>query len=344
MGLRENPEVFETTKVLTYLHQLVRGSKVEDWLQDQENTAGVTGGAFTDELVRHTGYFALMQLFRMHSMLGDYYLAMKTIRNIDFHAEVPLFYKIPACHVTVYYYMGFAYMMMRRYCDAIRTFSDILVFLSKTTSVNQMSYQFDFMMKKQDQMYALLLICLALCPQPLDDSLEKSIRDKAHYAEKQARLQRGEELCFEELFSYACPKFVSAAPPDYDHLETSNANEPHQRQLRLFLQEVKQQQALPKIGSYMKLYTSLKTTKLAQLCEMDEEGLRDQLMCVIHKTRQLVHTEGTPVDGTLQPCSEVEFYLDGKMVHINSYKPTRPHAEVFLENILKFQELLKKMG
>merc|ERR1719230_2397834 len=196
----------------------------------------------------------------------------------------------------------------------------------------------------QDQMCSLLLICLALCPQPIEESVDKEIKSKQQYQEKQARLQRGEELCFEELFSYGCPKFVSAAPPDFDKLDQFNANEAHQRQLHLFLQEVKQQQSLPKIGSYMKLYTSLKMAKLAQLCEMDEDGLRDQLMCVIHKTRQHVHSEGPPLSGDLQPCSEVEFYLDGDMVHINSHKPVRPHADVFLEHILKFQDILRKMG
>merc|ERR1712032_555302 len=146
-----------------------------------------------------------------------------------------------------------------------------------------------------------------------------------------------------ELFSYACPKFVTAALPDYGMAESFNSNEAHQRQLHLFLQEVKQQQALPKIGAFMKLYTSLKISKLASLCEMDEDGLRDQLMCVMHKTRQPVRMEGAPLTGDMQPCNEVEFYLDGDMVHINSHKPVRPHAEVFLEQILKFQELLRKM-
>eukprot|EP00928_Gymnodinium_smaydae_P043500 TRINITY_DN2912_c0_g3_i1.p1 TRINITY_DN2912_c0_g3~~TRINITY_DN2912_c0_g3_i1.p1 ORF type:complete len:520 (+),score=108.42 TRINITY_DN2912_c0_g3_i1:184-1743(+) len=339
--LRENPSVFETTKVLAYLHQLVEGSLVEEWLKDPSNPEG-KAGAFTDELVRQCGYFAMMQLLRVHSLLGDYSCAMKTIALIDFDAEVPYFYKTPACHIALYYYMGFSYMMMRRYADAIRTFSGILVYLSKTSGVNALSVQYDFALKKQDQMYVLLLICVSLCPQPLDDALEKYIRDK--HLEKQARLQRGEELCFEELFSYSCPKFVSPAAPDYDNLESFNANEAHQRQLHLFQQEVKQQQALPKIGSYMKLYTSLKMNKLAQLCEMDEDGLRDQLMCVIHKTRQRVRTTGPPIAGEVQPCSDVEFYLDGDMVHINAYKPVRPHGEVFLEHILKFQDILKKMG
>jgi translation initiation factor 3 subunit L len=288
-----------------------------------------------------------MQLLRMHSILGDYHLAMKTIERIDFGAEVPLFYQIPACHVTLFYYMGFAYLMLRRYVDSIRTFNDILAFLAKTTGVNSMSYQHDAMVKKQEQMYALLLLALALCPRPLDEGIERTIRDKTDYRDKQARLQRGEEICFEELFQYACPKFVSPANPDFDNTDGFNPNEAHQRQMKLFLSEVKQQQFLPKIGAYMKLYTAISTSKLATLCEMDEEALRDQLMCVMHKTRQKVRNPiggGAPLAGETQSCSEVDFYLDGDMVHINAQREERPHSEVFLEHIIKYQDLLKKMG
>jgi len=145
---KDNPEVFQTTKVLRYLHHLVRYSKVEEYLRNKE---GGTGKAFTDETTRYIGYFSLMQLLRMHSLLGDYHTAMKTIACIDIHEEVPLFYKIPACHVTLYYYMGFAYLMMRRYADAIHSFAEILVFLSKISGVNSRSYQFEAMIKKQER-------------------------------------------------------------------------------------------------------------------------------------------------------------------------------------------------
>lgn len=346
--IKDNPEVFDTRKVLDYLHRLIRVSLIEEYLENPENPLERTGGAFTDESVRLIGYSALMQLLRMHSLLGDYHLAMQTINRIDFHVEVPLFYQIPACHVTLYYYMGFAYLMLRRYVDAIRSFSDILAFLSKTAGVNSLSYQYDALMKKQDQMYALLLLAHGLCPRHLDEEIQKNIREK--HGDKQAKLARGDDLCFEELFSYACPKFVTGAPPDFDAVENFKANEAHERQLHLFLQEVKQQQFLPKIGAYMKLYTAITTAKLAALCEMDEEALRDQLMCVIHKTKQKVRDndasklQGAPLEGKMMSCSEVEFYLDGDMVHINAHREERPHAEVFLEHILKYQDLLKKMG
>merc|ERR1719421_774361 len=172
------------------MQHLIKASKIEDYLASSGNPQGKTGGAFTDESVRLIGYFALMQLLRMHSLLGDYHLAMQTIERIDFQVEVPLFYQIPACHVTLYYYMGFAYLMLRRYVDAIRTFSDILAFLSKTAGVNSLSYQYDALHKKQDQMYVLLLLAHSLCPRPLDEAIERTIREKN--ADKQAALQRGE--------------------------------------------------------------------------------------------------------------------------------------------------------
>merc|ERR1719471_2402296 len=149
---------------------------------------------------------------------------------------------------------------MRRYADSIRTFSDILVFMSKTSGINKESYQYEAMQKKHDQMYSLIVISHALSPRPLDEAIEKFIRTSDKHAEKQLRLQRGEEKCFQELFDHACPKFVLAAPPDYDNLDPSNFNiaEAHDRQRELFLQEMRQQQLLPKIGSYMKLYTAIK--------------------------------------------------------------------------------------
>jgi len=335
----ENPKVWQTTRVLDYLHQLVRYTKIEEYLADKK---GGTGYSYSDEGIRYLGYFAIMQLLRMHSLLGDYHLALQTVQHIDIDEEVPLFYTIPACHVTLYYYMGFAYLMMRRYTDAIRTFSDILVFLSKTSGVNSLSYQYEAMRKKQDQMYTLLMIALGLSPRPIDESLEKQISEKS--VEQQARLQRGEDLVYQTLFEAAAPKFVSPTPPDFEDLSDFAHDEAHQQQLQPFLQEMRQQQLLPRIGSYMKLYTAIKMSKLAQLCDMEPSALRDQLMCVMHKTSQKVRSKGAPLDGGMQLCSEVEFYLDGDMVHINSQRSEREHADVFLEQILKFQDLLRKMG
>lgn len=53
---------------------------------------------------------------------------------------------VAACQVSTYYYVSFAYLMMRRYQDAIRTLSSILVYIQRTKQYHQRSYQFDEVM------------------------------------------------------------------------------------------------------------------------------------------------------------------------------------------------------
>ena len=113
------------------------------------------------------GYFSLVGLLRLHSLLGDFYQAVKVLENMELNKKVKLFYKqshcafntisfflffkfqtlysrVPACQISTYYYVGFAYLMMRRYADAIRTFSHILLYVQRTKPLYQAkTYQND---------------------------------------------------------------------------------------------------------------------------------------------------------------------------------------------------------
>ena len=44
------------------------------------------------------------------------------------------------------------------------------------------------------------------------------------YGEKMGRMVRGVDSAYEELFAYACPKFITAAPPNLD-APTANTNQ-----------------------------------------------------------------------------------------------------------------------
>ena len=86
---------------------------------------------------------------------------------------------MPGCQITTYYYVGFAYMMMRRYADAIRTFSNILLYVQRTKTMFAVkSYQNDQINKQTDQMYVLLALCITLHPQRIDESLHTTLREK----------------------------------------------------------------------------------------------------------------------------------------------------------------------
>lgn len=53
------------------------------------------------------------------------------------------FTRVTACHVTTYYYVGFCYIMLRRYPDAIRVFVSILNFILRMRQYHTRSYQYD---------------------------------------------------------------------------------------------------------------------------------------------------------------------------------------------------------
>jgi len=291
------------------------------------------------------GYFSMVGLLRIHCLLGDYALGLKTISAIDLWTK-GLFTQVMSCHITLYYYTGFAYMMMRRYADAIKTFSSVLLFINRTKQIHSRSSQFDQILKKNEQMYALLAICLSVCPQRIEESVHLILRDR--YNEKMAKVQRGEEATCQELFSFACPKFVDPAPPNYglileDPIKYPAANYSQDSmtlQKNLFLKEMGEQAMLSTIRSYLKLYTTIELKKLADFLEIDEKNLRTQLLCYKHKTRNVVWNAGSPSNGEWASSSDVDFYLEGDMVHITDTKVTRRYTEFFLRHINKFDEII----
>ena len=53
-------------------------------------------------------------------------------------------------------------------------------------------------------------------PQHVDEVVNSQLRER--FQEKVSQLQKGELKTFEDMFSFACPKFMSPIPPDYDSL------------------------------------------------------------------------------------------------------------------------------
>ena len=77
--------------VLNVLHSLVDKSTINRQLEVY--TAGGDPDSVAGEFGRHPlykmlGYFSLVGLLRLHSLLGDYYLALKVLENIDFNKKV----------------------------------------------------------------------------------------------------------------------------------------------------------------------------------------------------------------------------------------------------------------
>lgn len=344
--LRNNPKVWNVHSVLNVLHSLVDKSNINRQLEVYTNGGdpfSVAGEFGRHPLYKMLGYFSLVGLLRLHSLLGDYYQAIKVLENIELNKK-SLYSRVPACQITTYYYVGFSYLMMRRYCDAIRTFSNILLYIQRTQRhlFQQRTYQVDQISKQTERMYVLLTICLVLHPQRIDESVLSTLKEK--YGDKLLRMQRGEIQEFENCFSFACPKFLSPIPPPFDVVAVVNSpnyhKEPFVAQLKVFLDEVRQQLMLPTIRSYLKLYTTMPISKLAAFLDMKEPDFVNHLLCFKHKMKNMVWTKGTSgLEGEFQSGSEVDFFIDKDMIHIADTKVARRYGDFFIRQIHKFDEL-----
>lgn len=125
---------------------------------------------------------------------------------------------------------------------------------------------------------------------------------------------------FEELFLYACPKFILANAPPYeegDQLAVYMEDlplEPAQRHLSLFLSEVRAQAPVPTLRSFLKLYASLDAAKLANFLDADEEEMVQQLMVMKQASRSVSrvdteHDKGL-LDGQMASTSDLDFVID----------------------------------
>ncbi|XP_030839981.1 eukaryotic translation initiation factor 3 subunit L isoform X2 [Strongylocentrotus purpuratus] len=343
-------QIWNVHSVLNVLHSLVEKSGINQQLEaygsgvdDPESESSDFG---RHPLYKMLGYFSLIGLLRLHSLLGDYYQAIKVLEHIQLN-EQTLYSKVAACQISTYYYVGFAYLMMRRYQDSIRSFTNILLFIQRTNRMlTTGSYQVDVIKKLQDKIYRLLALVLTLHPMRIDESVHMQLRDKL--GDKLTKMQRGDVATFEECFSSACPRFLSPVPPNYEEANPSSSKEPFTLQVKVFMEEVNQQLVIQTIRSFLKLYTTMPVSKLAIFLDMSEENFRTKLLCFKHKMKNLVWTKGASgLDGEFQSASEVDFYIDGEMIHIADTKVARRYGDFFIRQIHKFHDLnrnLKKIA
>ncbi|KAK4458052.1 translation initiation factor 3 complex subunit L [Cladorrhinum samala] len=331
--LREAPNTWGCYSVLNVLYSLIQKSQITEQLaamKRNEDPTLVAGPYGSKNLYRMLGYFSIIGLLRVHCLLGDFSLALKTLDDIELNKKA-MFARVMAAHFTTYYYVGFSYMMMRRYADALRMFSHILIYVSRTKNF-QKNAQYDSITKKNDQMLALIAICVAFHPTRLDDTIHTALREK--YGEQLLKLQRGgpESLpVFEELFKIACPKFISPVPPNFDQPESNI--DPMDHHLSIFMEEVKTNMFSPIIRSYLRLYTTMDLRKLAGFLDVKPDELRAMLLVNKQRTKQVRWTEGGLLEGEWVNTSDLDYALQGDLIHISEAKMGRKLVDWYLRNL-----------
>ncbi|GMI81430.1 hypothetical protein like AT5G25757 [Hibiscus trionum] len=343
--LRQFDQAWNVYGVLNYLQAFVEKSNIIQILE-QEKEGGeqftatdgydYSGGS---NVLKVLGYFSMVGLLRVHCLLGDYQTGLKCLLPIDI-SQQGVYTSVIGSHIATIYHYGFANLMMRRYVEAIREFNKILLYIYKTKQYHQKSPQYEQILKKNEQMYALLAICLSLCPQVklVEETVNSQLREK--YGEKMARMQRYDDEAFaiyDELFSYACPKFITPSAPSFEEPLVNYNQDAYRLQLKLFLYEVKQQQLLSGVRTFLKVYSTISLGKLANYMEMDEPTLRSILLTYKHKTHAV------DSDGKIISNADVDFYIDDDMIHVVESKSVKRYGDYFLRQIVKLEGVITDM-
>ncbi|CAB4061829.1 EIF3L [Lepeophtheirus salmonis] len=295
--------VWEVLQVLNVLHSMVEKSCINKQLEvfssggDPDLAAGEFGRV---SLYKNMGYFALVGLLRLHSLLGDFYQAIKVLENIDLN-QSNLYSRVPGCQITTFYYVGFAYMMMRRYADAIRTFTSILTYINRTKNL------FQNVMERVCQK-CNVEICLNL-----------NLNLLSHPP---------------NFLSPLPPSYDKESNEGHDHMESLKL------QSKVFMDEVSQQSMLQTVRSFLQLYTSMPLEKLAEFMNTTVDDLEQKLLCFKHKMMNVVCKKGNSgLEGEFQSESEVDFFIDLNMIHIADTKVDARYGEYFINQIHKFNEM-----
>jgi translation initiation factor 3 subunit L len=274
---------------------------------------------------------------KVYVLLGDYESALQAIDPLDLNKN-ELFARVPGANATTLSFAGFSYMMLRRYTDAIKMFNNLLVGVARTKGMARATLTYEQMLRLNDQALALLGICLSICPKEhmVDETPLAQVKEK--HGDKMARMAQGESNAFEDVFSSACPNFISASEPNLDDRSVNLSQNAYLQQLRKFMDEVQRQQALPLLRSYLKLFSSVRLPKLASMLETDIETLRHQLEELKESSMALEHPGGrSPIAGEPTNISSITVDIDGDLLTVHQPQPKRNMSQYFMQQAKRFQ-------
>ena len=184
-------------QLMGLMHDLVDSSRVLA-------TGGPSGLAPTT-LHQTAGYFALVAQCRMYTKLGDYAAAIESARPLGLISGEGLFSRIPACHLALSYYLGFALLMSRRFDDAFKTLSRTLSLFHRVHRVLEEGAR-GYMRVRSGRMLEFLALCVAVLPGAAlnDEHLRRVMRER--HATQIERISSGEGMSdIEDIFAASAP-------------------------------------------------------------------------------------------------------------------------------------------
>ncbi len=91
----------------------------------------------------------------------------------------------------------------------------------------------------------------------------------------------------------------------------------------------------PTVKSYLKLYTTMDLNKLASFLEVDKDELRGWLLVNKQRSRQVRWSEGGLLDGEVVAAGELDYAVQGDLIHVSEAKVGRRLVDWYLRNLAR---------
>ena len=347
--LNSNRNVWNLPSVLRVLNDLVKAGRPNESSQK----TGVVS-----KLNLQFASFAAVEMARLECLLGDYTASLKALLSLNLNDRSEIFMQLPTCQVSVFYHTGICLLMLRRHADAIETFSDVILHISrilKPGSPLSRSVQ-SLLQKILDKILAMTAIAIALCPgYRVDDQVKDLVEGK--WGDRLRRMNSGDIQAYVDLFEQTCPKFISPIVPDYS-VAVNMGHDAFGNQVSVFIAEVMQKTSVLKIRSYMRLYASIDISKLARIVDVTEPFLISQLTAFRHKS---VEIQDAPVgedaisrrskeqkDSTRSSISDVQYHIQDSSLVIDATahrsEKSRAVARFFAAGVRKHSEIINDLN
>jgi len=329
----------------TDVHSILNSLFTKSGIKDKNTRVTATSSNLT-----RFGYFACVELARLECLTGDFLASIKVISSLNLTDRSELFTSIPICCWMVYNHLGVSQLMLRRFSDAIDSFShltlyissilkpgaslsgDVRLFITEKFRLGTLedSKKSDGVVsviegkekkrlhKYGDKITSLAAICHALCPgKRLDDHVRIEINNNSKYNEKLHRLVEGDAKIFKEIFEANCPQFVY--PGEADYTGTVNHNqECFKHHIDTFMEEVSQNISVLRLRSYLRLYAAIKVEKLARFSGASDNAIDFEARLVSYKHKAMQMETSITGDIKAQFSSDINFYINDGNVEIFS--------------------------
>jgi translation initiation factor 3 subunit L len=275
------------------------------------------------------GLAALVGIVKLRVLLGDYVGALEAAEPlVRATAGASLTVSIPPLHAALYYHVGFAYIMLRRYADAASA-------LPQALAVNAGNRK--YLEQLQTHVVSLLLIANTLGDLPAAD-LAFVGSGRSTQDEDATLLAQGDLERYRDVFLRSCPKFFTAA--DVTSGSTTGFSETGQEakelQLRMFLRGVRQQLDVLKLRGYLNAYSTLANEKVASLLAASSAvPVEAHLVALKRNARQRVNTKGATLSGELKRTAVVDFTADKGSIAVQRHFEQPTVAAAFFDKIIE---------